>query len=143
MSLVKNGLISNICWDEIVLNLSLKTFLVCCRSGNGAFSSFVRCYSVSVVSMGTNLTLTRILWVFFFFPNMQLFHNERAWFYYESSFIPQLWYSATCVFLHPAIKPTGLWKKWGWGTTFKNFISDTLKKNHRDLFAHVSSLKDT
>lgn len=25
-------------------------------------------------------------------------------------------------------QPQGLWEKWGWGTTFKNFNNDTSKK---------------
>ena len=63
MSLVINDVISNTCLDKIVLDLPI-TFLVCCRSRNGAFSTVflkIQYYLASAVSMETDLTLTWIL----------------------------------------------------------------------------------
>lgn len=137
VSLVINDVISDTCLDKIVLDLPI-TFLVCCRSRNGAFSTvfFLNSVLFSVCSFyGDRLNID--LDSLSFFSNMQLFHIERAsdCIINPILFLSLLQCSIQCSYSMQS-KPQCLWEKKRLGTTLKNFISDTLK-NNRNLMKRV------
>lgn len=90
--------------DALALCAEMRWFPVCplqrlefaVRRITEAFSSFIQCYSVSMVSMEQTSHWPGFSWAFF--SSMWIIHNKGAWFYYYQFHFIIVLQCSICVF---------------------------------------------